>query len=334
MRRLWPCLLAIAAGCRVEIGAPAAANSGEAATVRIYTSVYKHVLDALQPAIEERLRAQGLGAARIEWFQSGSEKVAARIDAELASGGSPCDVLLTADPTYYARLKKEGALAAYVSPAALRQPREYVDPDGAWAMSRMMTMVIVASPALPEARTPRSWAGLASGDLRVALGDPLSSGTNLMAVGALAGKFGWPWFRALKQAGGVVAGGNASVLQRVESGESDAGVVLLENVLAARARGSRVRLVLPTDGALVIPGPIALLQHGRRSEAARAVYDALLSDEVQRVLVREALLHSPDPKLPPPPGAPPLSDLLLARLPLSTQPPEGTKAAFNQVFFQ
>ena len=67
------------------------------------------VLDALQPAIEARLRAQGLGSTRIEWFQSGSEKVAARIDAELASGGSPCDVLLTSDPTYYARLKREGA---------------------------------------------------------------------------------------------------------------------------------------------------------------------------------------------------------------------------------
>jgi hypothetical protein len=64
------------------------------------------------------------------------------------------------------------------------------------------------------------------------------------------------------------------------------------------------------------------------------VYDAFLSDEVQMVFVRDAFIHSPDPRLPPPPGAPSLQDLLATRLPLASEPPGATKAAFTSVFFE
>ena len=328
-------LISAVSSCRVEVGAQSRDAAGEAATVRVYSSIYKHVIDAIQPVLAARLRAAGYSAVRVEWFQSGSEKVAARLDAELASGGSPCDLLLTSDPTYYQRLKHDGNLVPYISPASLKYPLQYLDRDGAFALSRLSTMALAVSSKLPEGRVPASFRDLAKGGgVRVALGDPLASGTTLTAVAAIAGRYGWDWFRAVKRARGVVVGGNAAVLQRVESGESDVGIVLLENVLASRARGSKVRLVIPSDGAVIIPGPIALLPHGARSLAARAVYDALLSDEVQRILIDPGLLHSPNPALPPPPGAPPLRELLSAQFPLSPEPPAQVKAAFNAIFFQ
>jgi iron(III) transport system substrate-binding protein len=327
-------VVALCAACRIEVGAPARAADSEAATVRVYSSIYQHVIDALQPALLAELRARGHGNVQVEWFQSGSEKVAARLDAELASGGSPCDLLLTSDPSYFDRLKRDSVLVAYVSPATLKMPRELIDPDGAWALSRIVTMAIAVSPKLDAQRVPKSFADLSRGTLKVALGDPLASGTSLTAVASLATHYGWDYFRALKRAGAVVAGGNAAVLQRVESGESDAGVVLLENILAARARGSKVIAVIPEDGAVVIPGPIALLKHGARSLAARAVYDAFLSDKVQQLMVQSGRMHSPDLHLAPPEGAPPLRELLARAQPQPTEPTEKVKAAFNAIFFQ
>ncbi|HVO29150.1 MAG TPA: extracellular solute-binding protein [bacterium] len=325
---------ALVAGCRVELGAPAggAAGSGPQ-TVRVYSSMYKQVIDAVEPVLAARLAKTAPGVT-VEWFQSGSEKVATRLDAEFASGGSPCDLLLTSDPNYYARLKADGRLVPYVSPAALRQPKGFVEPDGYWATARVSTMVIGVSAALEgSAKAPASFHDLAKPGLRVAMGDPLSSGTNFTTVSVLRARYGWDFLAALKKNGAVVAGGNSNVQQRLLTGETDAGWVLLENLLAARAKGDKLGVVIPADGAVIVPGPIALLEHGRHSEAARAVYDALLSDDVQKVVVEKGLMHSPDPALPPPAGAPALDALLAKATAPSTETADAIKTHFNSIYF-
>lgn len=327
-----------ATACRVEIG-PREGEQGSAgrdATVHVYSSMYKEVIDQVQPVLEKRLAATSPGT-KVEWFQSGSEKVAARLDAELAAGGSPADILLISDPSYYAKLQKNGLLVPYVSPAVLRQPRAFVDRDGHWATARISTMVIgVAASRAAKADPPRSFADLAKPDAgRVTMPDPLSSGTTFTTVSQLSERLGWDYFRTLKKKGTVAAGGNSSVLQRLDTGEAEVGILLLENVLSGKKRGSHIDLVIPADGVVLIPGQIALLPHARRSPAAQAVYDALLTDDAQKVIVDVGVMHSPDPLQPPPPGVPSL-DELLAGQPLlkGAEPPETVKTTFDTIFFR
>ena len=334
-RALLVILTLLAGGCRVELGARGEADSTSGdRTVHVYTSIYQDVVDAIEPALDARLAKTAPGV-RVEWFSSGSEKVAARLDAELAAGGSPCDVLVTSDPGYYAKLKADGRLVPYVSPAALRQPRAFVDPDGDWAASRLSTMVIGLSPAESKrADRPTAFRDLAKPGTRVSIGDPLSSGTNFTTVSTLSDRFGWDFYRALKSKGTIASGGSPAVIQRLESGESDAGIVLLENLLLANGGGNGLGIVIPSDGAVIIPGPIALMTHARHSEAARAVYDAMLSDEVQAVIVGVGKMHSPDPSIAPPPGVPPLESLLPAALPSAKQSPDVVKSTFDGIFFR
>lgn len=306
--------------------------------VRVYTSMYKDVIEGLGPVLERRLAETSPGTT-IEWFQSGSEKVSARLDAELVAGGSPCDLLMTSDPAYYRRLKDDGRLVPYVSPAALRHSRALVEPDGAWGTARVSTMVIGVSPKPAAARTkPATFAGLAEPGLRATMGDPLTSGTYFTTVAVLSGRdgTGWGLFERLKKKGTIASGGNANVLQRLETGEADAGMVLLETLLAARARGSAVEIVLPADGAVPIPGPIALLPHAKRSLAARAVYDAMLSEDAQRVIVERGFMHSPDPAFPPPPGAPALAETLGASGDAGAAAIDASavKSRFDAIFFR
>lgn len=302
-------------------------SAAETATVRVYTSMYKEVIDAIEPEL-----AKQLPHTTVEWFQSGSEKVASRLDAELASGGSPCDLLLTSDPAYYAKLKSDGRLVPYVSPLALRQPRSLIDTDGAWATARVSTMVIGVSPK--TSARPKGYADLLDPKLRATLGDPLSSGTYFTSVSALSRKLGWEWIEKIKAKGTVAAGGNASVVTRLESGEADAGLVLLENLLTARERGSRIEIVIPVEGAIPVAGPIALMQHARKSHAARALYDALLSPEIQTIVVEKGKMHSPDPALPPPQGAPDLAAILATALSPSEEPSVEIKQRFDRIFFK
>ncbi len=312
----WLLLVVAIAGCRIESVAPAQAGAqgptgkprGE---VWVYTSMYRHVLDALDPVLKE-----AAPELTVHWFQAGSEKVAARLEAELASGGSQCDVLVTSDPFLYQRFKKEGRWLRYVSPNGVRTPQSLVDPDGHFASVRVSTMVLVHRAGTPA---PTSFASLAGEPLRgeVVVGDPLTSGTAYSWAVAMDATLGADFFARLRANGARVGGGNAAVLQKIEGGEARVGVLLLENALAAKAKGSPIDLDWPSDGAVLIPGYEGILSTTRNADGAKAVVDALLSPKGQDVIARLGDMHAVDPRVPGPRGTAGLFELLAKSQPWS-----------------
>lgn len=302
--------LVLLASCRIESAAPsevsaAAAQEGTpSGDVWVYTSMYQHVLDALEPLLKEKLPN-----VQVHWYQAGSEKVASRLEAERAAGAVRADVLATSDPFLYERLAREGSFLRYASPNVLRVPRSLVDLDARYEAARVSTMVLVhrqgsAPPASFADLVNERWKG------RAAVGDPLTSGTAFTWAVSMQSKYGEDFFTRLRNKGTVVAGGNAAVLQKVESGEVDAGVLLLENALVAKGRGSPIEIVWPEDGAIAIPGPVAIFQSSRNPVAAKALVDLLLSPEGQRFIVEKGDLHSVDPRLAGPRGVPGLEALM------------------------
>ncbi|MCK6548107.1 extracellular solute-binding protein [Myxococcota bacterium] len=313
---LFPVLTA-AVACRIEIGAPehakgaSAEGAAPAGKVTIYTSMYRHVIDAVTPI----LKAEVPGVD-VEWLQSGSEKIATRLDAELAAGAPRADLVMTSDPLYYERLKREGHLLPYASIRALAMPRELVDPDGAYVTARLSVMVLgYDGRKIPAADAPASFAALFSERWRgqVTIPDPLASGTAFTTLVFLTDVLGPDVVDQMKAAGTVASGGNSAALTRIESGEHVAGFLLLENVLAAKRNTSPVAFTVPSEGAVLIPGSIAILKRSTNPAAAKAIYDVILSDAVQREIIRGDM-HSPFEALPPPDGAPTLEVLEQGRM--------------------
>lgn len=301
----------LCAGCRIESAAPAtsacaspdsAAPSGE---LWVYTSMYRQVIDGLEPVLR-----RALPGVTVHWYQAGSEKVASRLEAELAAGGTQADLLLTSDPFLYERFKREGRWLRYASPNGLRTPRQLLDLDGAYSAARVSTMVLIHRAELAD--PPDSFAALGEPRWRdeVALGDPLTSGTAFTWAVLMERSYGAAFFDSLRANGARVAGGNAAVLQKVEGGEAKVGVMLLENALAARARGSTIAFRYPKDGAVTVPGYVAIFIGTRNPVAAKAFYDAVLSPEVQSLIVSLGDMHGADPRLPGPRGEPGLGPLL------------------------
>ncbi len=310
----WLLALLLLCGCRVETATPGAAAASPtpgavAGEVWVYTSLYRHVIDALQPRLEA-----ALPGVTIHWFQAGSEKVAAKLEAELAAGGTPCDVLITSDPFLYERFKREGRWLRYVSPNGLRTPQRYVDLDGHYAAVRLSTMVLVHRAGTPA---PASFAALTQPELKgeVALGDPLTSGTAFTWAVSMERALGSAYFQQLRANEARVAGGNAAVLQKLEGGEAKVGVLLLENALAAKAKGSPVEIAWPSDGAVVIPGYAGILASSAHPEAAKALIDVLLSPEGQQLIASPGDMHAVDPRVPGPRGTVSLAELLVRSAP-------------------
>ena len=77
-------------------------------TVTIYTSIYEHVIAALEPVLRE-----AFPDIDVRFFQRGSEDVAARLNSEIAAGRVGADLVMTSDPFWYQELKEAGHLLPY-----------------------------------------------------------------------------------------------------------------------------------------------------------------------------------------------------------------------------
>ena len=297
----------------VILFAAACGTSGDRQTVTIYTSIYEHVIAALDPVLQATFPD-----VTIRWFQRGSEEVAARLNGEIAAGRIGADLVMTSDPFWYEELKEAGHLLEYRSPAAAGIPPVLNDPDGTFVTVRVPVMVLaVNTNRVAEHVRPRTFRELADAEWagRVTMGDPNRSGSAFTAVAALAQKYGWEYFERLRKNGIVAAGGNSAVLSRVMTGEKDAGIILLENLLQAREqnRAAPIDIVYPGDGAILVPSPIAIMKTTAAPDAARRLYDFFLSGAGQRAIV-SGWMYSPFNDIPPPAGARPWQEVFTAPL--------------------
>lgn len=298
---VWLATLLLAAGC----GEPAQPE------LWIYTSIYNDVLDVLKPRMQREF--PGL---KLRWYQGGSEDVAARVTAELAGGGTRADVLMTADIFWYDTLRQDNHLLPLPAEITKGVPAALRDPDGRYVSSRAAAMVMVVNDrALGGTPAPASYADLTRPEYKgkVVIGDPLKSGTHFVAMTLLSRKLGWQWYRSLRHNEVVIEGGNSAVLRKIETGDRPVGILLLENWLKAKQGGSTTRLVVPKEGAVVIPSPVAVMAQTKRPRDALAFCRVMMQRSGQESIVH-GRMYPVIPGIAGPPGAPPLSELLAAGL--------------------
>lgn len=259
----------------------------------VYTSIYKEVIAEMDAAAHA-----AMPDVQIKWFQGGSENVAAKVNTELAAGKPKADLILTSDPFWYFELKKNGKLLPYESPAAREVDAIYRDPEQHFATVRMPVMVMgYNSESLQPGQLPERWKDLADPKWKgkVSMGSPLESGTHFTTVAMLAKLYGWEYFQALRRNELVAAGGNSSVITRIETKERPVGIVLLENILKAQAKGSPVRPIYPADGVIPVPSYVAILKDSGEPELAKKVYDWFYSAAAQTAMIHSGM-YSPLPK--------------------------------------
>lgn len=286
----------------------ACGSDDDANEIWIYTSIYPRVIEQLEPQL-----ATAFPDVTFRWYQKGSEQIAARINAELASGDVLCDLLMTSDPFYYAQLADRGLLLPHGSPGAANLPAGLRDPEDEFTTVRVPLMVIVVNhDRVPTADHPDSFKTLVLPQYKdkVSMGDPLKSGTNFTAVAALSKLHGWEYFRALRNNGVVSQGGNSAVLHRVETGERPIGIILLENVLPRMAKGAPLTVVYPEDGAIPVPSPVAIMKSTSHPEIAKRVQDFFFTPDMQAAIVA-GHMYSPLPSFAPPAGGRPWESIEL-----------------------
>ncbi|MCC7440532.1 MAG: extracellular solute-binding protein [Bdellovibrionales bacterium] len=323
--RLWALILL----SLVVVGSLTGCTGGAGAKkeVWIYTSIYKSVIDEISGPMQA-----AFPEVKIQWFQGGSEVVASKVNAELAAGGTKADLLLTSDPFWYLELKRKDLLLPYDSAAAKAVPSDLRDPDQAFVTVRIPVMVLALHPGKHTGAKPISFRDLGMARFKdlVSMGSPLESGTMFTTVALLAEKYGWDFFKTLRTQGLIAAGGNSSVMTRIETGERPVGILLLENILAGKPKGSPVEAIYPDDGAVPIPSPIAIVKQKDQPEDVKRMYDWFFTETAQKAIVKSGM-YSPLPNIAAPEGAKSWAELAQHLMPWTPQTVENVLAKRDEI---
>lgn len=241
----------------------------------------------------------------IQWFASGSEKVGAKINAELAAHSLKADILMTSDPFFYIDLKKQGLLVPYASPHTQNIPPRLKDSEGYFSTQRVPVVILAYNrnmlkpsdiPKTFKELIDKKWSG------KITMASPLESGTAFTAVATLSREYGWDFFKQLRSNNISAAGGNSAVRQKLESKEYPLGIILLENILQAQEQGSPLEPIYPEDGAILVPSPVAIFKRTEHLDEAKRFIDFLFSETGQQAMVK-AKMYSPNPLISPPDNA-------------------------------
>ena len=251
----------------------------------------KLVLYTSQP---ERDAAQTVGAFKkaypgveVEVFRSGTTEVLGKLAAEFAGGQPKADVLLIADAASMESLKKDGRLMPYPEANLDGLAAGSYDAGKTYFGSKLITTGIAVNTSAKL--RPSSFADLAKPEYKgqIAMPSPLYSGAAAIMLGTMTSRpdLGWGYFEKLKIADAVAVRGNGAVLTAVANGEKPYGILVDFMAFNAKAKGSPIDFIFPTEGNPAVTEPVAILKTTQNAGAARAFVDFILSDEGQKLAV-------------------------------------------------
>ena len=278
----------------------------EKTKVWIYTSLYKDTIADIQPKL-----ATEFPTVDVQFYQAGSEEVAAKVQAEALAGKIQADILISSDRFWYEDLAAKGSLVNY-KPAQTEKVADFFKhPEGFYSTLSFPVMVIAYnSEVVKDADAPKTFKELADPKWKdkVSAGSPLASGTNFTTVAFLSKKYGWDYFSAMRKNNLIAEGGNSGVVRRLQSKERPVGIILMENILRLADSDKRIKFIIPEDGAVIQSNVLALVKKENSSEEVKKIADWMFSAEGQQAMARSFMYPAVAGEKPPA-GAPEFAKL-------------------------
>jgi ABC-type Fe3+ transport system, periplasmic component len=282
------CLIILITAAIPFIFASGGLDFGSKNKIVIYTSMYQDVINSVKTELKKKFPKYN-----IEFVYGGTGTLENKISTERSSGKLGCDILMTADPAYSFELKAKGILHSFVSKEASNLMFDY-DKEGYWYPVRISTMVLAYNPDkylknnLPDSFRSFAFDSKVAG--AISMRNPLVSGTTMATVTALKDKYGYEYFEALGRQRVAIDYGSDETIRKLEAGECKIAMINEESILKIREeRKSKLEVIYPTDGAVVIPSPIMIINNrwsaNKNTKAAEEITNWFLSVDGQNAIV-------------------------------------------------
>lgn len=272
----------------------------------IYTSLYKDTIADMNPKLEK-----AFPKIKINWYQAGSEEIAAKVNTELIAGAPKADILISSERFWYQELSDSGKLVSWKPSQYEHFADEYKNQLGTFHIVSVPIMVLVYNSDVVKAEdAPKSFKEMTNPKYKGLLngGSPLASGTAFTTILALQHKYGWEYFHELKRNNFLFDGGNSAVIKRIQTKERPIGFVLLENVLRFQHDDERLKIIYPEDGVVTQFNTMGIPKKDGPMDDTLKLAEWFFTKDGQEAMTR-SFMHSPLKDFPPPVGAPTLAEL-------------------------
>lgn len=214
-----------------------------------------------------------------------------RLTQSLSQNAPNADVFSSIDVGNFVTLKQQGALAAYRPKDAgdLLPAFRHFDKDATF-QATVASMIVVAynKKRIDAAQAPQSWADLTDPEWKgkISLGAPSFSVYSANWAMQMDKLYGKPFLRDLARVHPRILRSSYDCMKLVASGEALVTVAPKVSILESADRGDPLAVQYPSDGAILIATPSAVLKSAPHPNAARLFMDFLLGPAFGRILVQ------------------------------------------------
>jgi len=268
------------------------------ATGRLFTSIYPGV--------------------KVTVIRTTAQVAYERLLQDIKNNIANCDVFSSTDPGHDEELKKRNLLAKYVPANAtgLAEPFQGVDPDGFYYPTSAGLVLITYNTKLLKAEdAPKNWPDLLDPKWRkkISTGHPAFSGYVGTWVLAMRKLYGWEYFEKLEKNQPQIGRSVNDTVTMLNAGERTVAAGPSGTTLMTADKGNPLALIYPTDGAVLLVSPSAIMANAPHPNAARLFMEFLLSDAHAQLSV-ETRNESLRPGVLPRAGAKPFTEAKIIRL--------------------
>lgn len=213
-----------------------------------------------------------------------------RLTHDLSEHFKNADVFSSVDIGSFVLLKQNGALMTYKpeNAAALLPAFQTLDKDNTFQTTVASTVVLGYNTSkLKPDEAPKSWTDLKSPKWagRIALANPSFSGVASTWAAQMDRLYGQAYFVALKELRPQIERSVDDAVALVASGERSITASPAASILERADRGKPLDIVYPSDGAILVTTPSAILKNAPHPNAAKLFMEFLLGPEFGRILV-------------------------------------------------
>lgn len=285
--------LALNAGCGGDKkpAAPAGGAPAAGATVAGKVMLYSSMKDSQLAALKAGFMKKNPGI-QMDYYTAGTGSVMTKLATEQQAGGISADLLWVGEPTNYREFKAKGLLMPYKSAEAAQVPDQFKDKDDMFIAARVVSLGFVYNKSLVKPEdVPKTWEDLLKPRFKglVGMTDPTFSGTTLFTVAGLVQNpnYGWKYLEQLKANGVKLERGSGGVVNKVGSGDYHVSIGVDYIAWSLMKQGSPIGFVYPVKDIPIIDSPIAIVKNTKNEKAAKLLYDYILSEEGQKILMVE-----------------------------------------------
>jgi iron(III) transport system substrate-binding protein len=203
-----------------------------------------------------------------------------RLQQDIKNNSANCDVFSSTDLGHDEALKARGQFLKYapVNLAGISPDYLGLDKDGFYHATVAELCVLLANTkTVTEAETPKAWKDLLNPRFKnqVTVGHPGFSGTVGTWVVVMRDLYGWKFFEDLERSKPQIGRSVNDSVTTLNSGERQVAMGPVGLAKVSASRGNPIRVTYPTDGAVIVVSPSAIMKNAPHPNAAKLFMEFL-----------------------------------------------------------